>query len=264
MASISDSTTQFAVDKGSVFRYSSFVFGACPSVGGVTLLVRHSAFLLFDSARHASFKRACLRLQLSIAVTYARRIVTPVAAVVSAVIISGCSHFEALPNSEIHVIDRGLELAVPFEPQLEASLCGFGAVKMLTRYHGVEMTSAQRVSLLYEASRTGGVSGRNLSAVLRAAGYSVFIFRGTLDDQPTGLYRHLKHGRPLLVMMGPEDGTDVYHYDLLVGYDPSGDEVILLDPSVGRLTLPTASFEASWKSANYFTLLAVPLGESNK
>ena len=79
-----------------------------------------------------------------------------------------------------------------------------------------------------------------------------------MDRKLTGLYRNLDLKRPLIVMVTSVDGK-ISHYAVVTGYDPIKKLMILSDPA-GDANEPftVASFEAGWKRANYFTLLAVP------
>ena len=99
------------------------------------------------------------------------------------------------------------------------------------------------------------MSGAELKTCLEQAGFTCHVFRGTLDEAPTGLLRHLKASRPLLVMLGPEGKR---HCALVAGYDPVRHLVALADPTYGHVATPEAKFMERWSQAGYFTLLALP------
>ncbi len=97
---------------------------------------------------------------------------------------------------------------------------------------------------------------KELRAVLEKHGMEVFIFPGALDRSPSGLYHHIDHGRPLVVMT--EEGGDRFHYSLVLGYDEPLENILLLDPYRGRILLPASVFDRRWAKGERFTLLSVP------
>jgi ABC-type bacteriocin/lantibiotic exporter with double-glycine peptidase domain len=146
-------------------------------------------------------------------------------------------------------------LATPVVEQDELYECGLVAVSALCRFHGVEIPAELRASLVATAAERKGLSGDELRAALAQVGLETFLFPGTLDDSPTGLFHHLAKGRPLIVMTSERESD---HYVLFIGHDPAQGLVVLLDPRRGRVVLPHAVFERLWEPAGRFTLLALP------
>ncbi len=174
--------------------------------------------------------------------------------VMIAAVLASCSNAATThyPLSESAVL-----LEVPVIRQDQLFDCGMAAVSALCAYHGVEPEAAASADLAALAEASQGLSGGEVRAFLEAQGFETLLFRGTLDHSETGALRHLDAGRPLLVMISFDAG-ELFHYCLLVGYDPGMDTVHLLDPRRGLVLLPTARFEQVWRPAERFSLIALP------
>lgn len=169
---------------------------------------------------------------------------------------------KAMPVS--HDVGFGVTaIKVPFVAQQAPNLCGLASAEMLTGYYSITLNDEQRKALSDEAAKKQGVNGAVLKKMMEEAGYFVAIFPGTLDFEPTGIYRHLDNRRPLIAMVGEEDGKK-NHYVLIVGYDPERKLIALSDPNRGQVTESLENFKKRWIRANNFTLLAVPLNMARK
>jgi ABC-type bacteriocin/lantibiotic exporter with double-glycine peptidase domain len=147
-----------------------------------------------------------------------------------------------------------VRLKLPFVAQAGPHLCGVACVEMLTRCYGRPLGAMALRALKAEAEATGGVSGASMKSALESAGYGVVVYPGTLDRGPAGLFRQVDLGLPVLVMTG----AGPRHYCLVDGYDEGKAVIRLLDPAQGKVELPFARFEAVWKQAGHFALLAAP------
>lgn len=180
----------------------------------------------------------------------------PVVAVVLALVAAGATGCRGPQLQPTEVSDRAVILTVPMVVQDELYECGLASISALCVYHGVRIPAAQRERLVRLAADERGISGGELREALEACGLEVFVFPGTLDHAVSGLYHHVDRGRPLLVMISVDE--DSFHYCLFTGYDPEHDNVFLLDPRRGSLSLPAASFAALWAKCDSFTLLCSP------
>lgn len=156
------------------------------------------------------------------------------------------------------VSDRAVMLEVPVVHQDELYDCGMAAISALCAYYAIVRSPEQSAELAAHAAASQGLSGGEVRAFLEAQGFEVLLFSGTLDHAETGALRHVDAGRPLLVMISFDKGV-LFHYCLLVGYDPGMDTVHLLDPRRGLVLLPTQQFERLWEPAQKFCLMALPL-----
>jgi ABC-type bacteriocin/lantibiotic exporter with double-glycine peptidase domain len=169
---------------------------------------------------------------------------------------TGCRSSERI----VELSPSAVVLDVPVLLQAQAHECGFIAVEILCRYHGLPLAPAQAAQLRATALRENGLNGAEIRAALEASGYEAYVVAGTLDRAPTGAYEHLDRGRPLIAMSGSEDGHR--HYEVLIGYDEPRDNLILLDPVRGRVARARTVFERGWARCERFLLLALPRSEA--
>lgn len=151
---------------------------------------------------------------------------------------------------------EAVTLEIPVVRQDELHACGLAAISSLCQYWGVAIPAEESAALSRLAVESEGLSGGELRAALERLGMEVFVFEGTLDRAPTGLYRHVDAGRPVLVMTSPGDETN--HYCLVTGYDPTHGNLLLLDPVRGEVLAKTGTFERGWDRCRRFTLLSFP------
>ena len=134
--------------------------------------------------------------------------------------------------------------------------CGLVSLSALCKYWNTEIPEAEQVRLSNAAAENEGLSGAEVCAALDDLGFETFLFRGTLDHQATGLFKHIDARRPALVMLASDSGT--HHYVLFIGYDATERNACLLDPVRGRVLVPYETFESSWSGCDHFTVVAVP------
>jgi ABC-type bacteriocin/lantibiotic exporter with double-glycine peptidase domain len=152
--------------------------------------------------------------------------------------------------------ESAVTLDLPLVRQDELHECGLSAIAALCQYWDLEIPADLRRELAVRAKEEQGLSGGELRRALESVGMETFLFRGTLDREDTGIYRHVDAGRPLLVMFSIAE--DANHYGLVLGYDEPRSTLVLLDPSRGEILRRVEAFERSWNACNQFTLLAVP------
>jgi ABC-type bacteriocin/lantibiotic exporter with double-glycine peptidase domain len=154
-------------------------------------------------------------------------------------------------------------LDVPFVKQGK-NACGAASIAMIMQYWqqqrglspNAEADEGQIQIALY-SSEAHGIYASDLQNYLRGHGYQAFAFQGRGED----LRQHLEKGRPLIVALKPAPGAPL-HYAVVAGFDAGHDLVLLNDPAERKLMKQDlASFEKEWKSAGYWTLLAVPQSE---
>ena len=149
-------------------------------------------------------------------------------------------------------------LEVPFVRQTGAG-CGAAAIAMVMQYWARQnpaLSSAaaetERIDQ-YLPSNGKGIRGEALRAYLQAQGFDAFVFRGESSD----LREQFQKGRPLVVCLGLNGPRGPFHYAVIAGVEPGA--VWLNDPARGKLIRENPErFEAAWKLADHWTLLAVP------
>jgi len=150
--------------------------------------------------------------------------------------------------------ESAVRLDLPLVRQDALYDCGLASISALCQYWGVEIPAEERSALARTAAQEAGLSGGELSAALARLGLETYLFQGSLDRTPTGIYGHVDAGRPPLVMLSA-DGT-AHHYGLVLGYDEPRGNLILLDPMKGEILVPLPVFERNWERCQRFTLLA--------
>ena len=133
---------------------------------------------------------------------------------------------------------------------------------MITDYYEHPLAETNREWLKAEAAKDKNITGFTLEVVLRSANYYTSTFSGTMDDAVTGLYYHLKLERPLIAMIASKD-TSIRHYVVITGFDPVKKLIVVNDPVTGERVYPTEKFEAGWRRANFFALMAMPTANDN-
>ena len=168
------------------------------------------------------------------------------------VALTGCG---IMPYRRADLSSEAVVLETPLTQQDEMYDCGLAAISALCGYYHVEIPDAERAQLTQLAATNEGLSGTELKAALQRCGMEVYLFEGSLKDGPTSLQRNVFARRPMLVL------TEIagnLHYGLVVGIDPVAESVVLLDPMLGRVVMPSADFDQRWELTRRFTLLAVP------
>ena len=156
--------------------------------------------------------------------------------------------------------ESAVRLDLPLVRQDALYDCGLASISALCQYWGTEIPAGERAALARAAAENSGLSGSELRTALAGLGLEVYLFEGSLDRAPTGVYGQLDAGRPLLVMLSA-DGTG-HHYGLVLGYDEPRGNVIVLDPMKGEILVPAPVFDRNWARCRRFTLLACRSEES--
>jgi hypothetical protein len=134
--------------------------------------------------------------------------------------------------------------ATPFFPQ-EAHECGPAALAMLLGAAGREATPDALAPYLIVPDRKGSLQPE-LLAHARQQGFIAMAVAPKLE----ALVAELRAGRPVLVLQN--NGLSwytVWHYAVVIGYDPVHDTVVLRSGLTERLVLPRKTFERTWGRA---------------
>jgi len=186
-------------------------------------------------------------------------------AIVTGLALSALAGCQSQRIEPAQLSDSAVTLDLPLVHQDALYECGLASMSALCQYWGVEIPDEERASLAREAGEKKGLSGGELRTALHDLGLEVFLFHGTLDRSPTGLYRHVDGGRPPLVMLALGGAGDAgHHYCLVLGYDEARGNLILLDPIKGQVLTPTAVFDRDWERCERFTLLACPMNRTSE
>ena len=144
----------------------------------------------------------------------------------------------------------------PFFPQTQYQ-CGPAALATLLQAHGVKATAEELSGQVYIPERKGSLQIEMIVATRR---HKMLPYQ--LEPQLTDLFAEVAAGNPVLVLQNL--GFEWYpqwHYAVVVGYDTNNHEVILRSGTTKRWLTPFEVFERTWKRADFWALVIVPIGE---
>ena len=141
---------------------------------------------------------------------------------------------------------------VPFFPQEEYQ-CGPAALAMVLGWSGVNVIPDDLVPQVFVPARQGSLQIELLGAT-RRHGRIPYLLQPRLTD----LLDELSAGHPVLVLVNLGlSWHPVWHYAVVVGYEPGRNQVIMRSSRLPRDVLPLEVFERIWARSNYWALLTM-------
>jgi ABC-type bacteriocin/lantibiotic exporter with double-glycine peptidase domain len=143
---------------------------------------------------------------------------------------------------------------VPLVLQEKGDDCGAAALSAVVRYWGYSATSHSiETALGREDSR---LQAADMETYARSVGLRSYVFYGTMKD----VVHELERGRPVIVGLGKmiEEKKALSHYEVVVGYEPTKKQVLLLDPGKGFQVASLDSFAREWAVSKGVTMVAMP------
>jgi predicted double-glycine peptidase len=130
--------------------------------------------------------------------------------------------------------------------------CGAAAIAAVLDYWGKPTTPEQVVAK--ENKQGKRFSASEIERHARRAGLSSFVFYGNLGD----LLYEVKRGRPVIVGVGKPIAEDkaIAHYEVVIGYEPKQERLLLLDPARGFTTNSYEGFAKEWAISKGVTIVA--------
>lgn len=146
---------------------------------------------------------------------------------------------------------RAVVADVPFHAQ-EDHQCGPAVLAMVLNHHGDMVTPEDIAQAIFRKDLRGTVS-LDLALYPRGRGFATRFFRGTVADIVTAV----DTGNPPVVMVDEGlGGIRVFHYMVVVGYEPEG---VLVNSGRRRgQSIPWREFLSGWSGADRWTLLVEP------
>lgn len=153
--------------------------------------------------------------------------------------------------------DQAIELAdTPFYPQ-EAYQCGPATLATVLNTADTAVTANDLLPQIYLPGKQGTFS-IEIVATTRSYGRLPYPIAPT----PAALLAELKAGRPVLILQSLGVKTyPIWHYAVVIGYDPIDDSFILRSGTTQRLKTKTHKFLNSWEKANFWGIVILKPGE---
>lgn len=143
-------------------------------------------------------------------------------------------------------------IGVPFFPQ-EDHQCGPAALATVLAVSGVAVKPAELSDLVYLPSRAGSLPVELLAAT-RRYGRLAYTLAPSLQD----LLDEVRAGTPVLVLQNLGLSLlPVWHYAVVVGFDPASETILLRSGREQRQTLSFTTFEYTWARSGYWAMLAL-------
>jgi tetratricopeptide (TPR) repeat protein len=172
------------------------------------------------------------------------------------IVVAGCVS-DADRDTGLDGADHFIELKrTPFYPQSKYQ-CGPASLATVLKAAGIDTEPDQLVNEVYLPARKGSLQIEMVAAVRRQA-------RVPYDpgDSLQSIMVQLAHDHPVLVLLNLRiRAMPVYHYAVVIGYDPDQDELILRSGTDYRILMPRREFIAAWRKAGNWGLVVLYPGE---
>lgn len=174
------------------------------------------------------------------------------ALILSLLVLGGCA-----TGPELRVLleaGPAVELTeVPFFAQ-DQFQCGPAALATILVSGGVEVAPPELIPQVYLPDRHGSLQAELLAAT-RSHGRVPYVMRNSLAP----MLEKLRSGIPVLVLQNLGlDRWPVWHYAVLVGFDPGKQQFLLRSGTTRRLKSSGRQFLATWDRAGRWSMVAVP------
>jgi tetratricopeptide (TPR) repeat protein len=160
-------------------------------------------------------------------------------------------------DSVLATLPTAVELtATPFFAQTE-HLCGPAALATVLQSHNIEVTPETLTSQVYIPQRKGSLQ---IEMVVAARRYGMLPY--PLEPELSDLLKEIAAGHPVLVLQNLGlSWWPRWHYAVVIGYDITNNELILRSGTTRRWLTSFTAFENTWKRANKWSLVIVPVGK---
>jgi len=141
---------------------------------------------------------------------------------------------------------------VPLVRQANEDDCGGAALASVLRFWGHSATPESVEAAIGRKDRH--LSAGDMANHARSKGLRAYVIYGTMDD----VLHELESGRPVIVGLGKQIVTgDVFaHYEVVVGYERTKHQVLLLDPGRGWQLDSVKGFAGEWARSGGVTIVA--------
>ena len=175
---------------------------------------------------------------------------------VLSLVASGCiSNAEKTPSIEWNV--KAIELAAtPFFPQIQYQ-CGPASLATVLNESGLTTDPATLAAEVYLPDRKGALQVEMIAAVRRHGRIPYEI-----DKDLQSIIDQLEHRMPVLVLLNLGiSALPVYHYAVVIGYEPDSDSIIMRSGEDYRLLMSRLRFLSAWSKTGSWALTVPPIGK---
>lgn len=150
-----------------------------------------------------------------------------------------------------------IELAeTPFFPQTKYQ-CGPAALATVLNHSGVHISPEALVAEVYVPSKRGSLQVEMLAAARRQRRLAYVI-----PPEFESLLKEIRSGRPVLVMQNLGfKRVPLWHYAVVIGFDPQGDRVILRSGTRARRTMSSKKFLKTWRRSGSWGFVVLKAGQ---
>lgn len=164
---------------------------------------------------------------------------------------------ESYRDSSIERTEKAVELiSTPFFPQSRYQ-CGPASLATLLNTAGLDTDPDQLVADVYLPARKGTLQVEMIAAVRR---YGRVPYQPGQDIE--SIIHQLKHDIPVLVLLNLGlKALPVYHYAVVIGYDPGADVMIMRSGTDYRLLMRRQQFLSAWHKSGGWALTVLEPGK---
>lgn len=169
------------------------------------------------------------------------------AALLLAAALAACAAHQPRPGGALQPVEL---VKTPFFPQ-EDHQCGPAALATVLNADGVDIAPERLTPMVFLPGRKGSLQ-TELIAATRRQGRVAYTLGGEFSD----LQREVESGRPVLVLQNLGAGFwPLWHYAVVIGFDPARDAVILRSGRTARQVMSRTRFLRSWRLAEHWAMV---------
>jgi tetratricopeptide (TPR) repeat protein len=144
-----------------------------------------------------------------------------------------------------------VRLTLPFVPQDDYQ-CGPAALQMALRASGAQVDLQTLVAQVFLPARQGSLQPEMLATARRHGRLALM-----LPPQLDAVLAELHAGHPVIVLQNLAlPIAPRWHYAVVIGYDPTQQELILHSGTTASLRMPLAVFERTWARSGHWAMVA--------